>query len=268
MWIQHLFSFIGTVVRIFFDGIGTTILGRIVDVAFASSLAIAVLVKKNKEQGWRGMLGHWRQEYKAGLRFAMWAAIVIYTPVIIWAIGKAVYEDHQYFVDTAKRLHVAITHNEASFSGVRQGLENDISGLKTKCSGFEGANGVLQSQNRDQQQTINNCQTQAIKFLTPEKMEYTILSLSLDKRPDGTAKWTWLVLTNKVVTPVRMTVACDKPISEGSSFMVGNIAHGQPTSHDATSFGISIDNPAWTPKTPMGVSFVYAGELPKCYLKD
>lgn len=32
-----------------------------------------------------------REEYKAGLKFDIWSAIVIYTPVVIWSLGKSVY---------------------------------------------------------------------------------------------------------------------------------------------------------------------------------
>lgn len=115
MWLQHMFSFIGIILRLFFNGIGTTVLGWLVDLAFASSLAIAVLLKTNKEHGWHAMLNYWRQEYKHGIRFTLLCAFIIYMPVIIWATGKAIYEDHQYFVGTAKKERNYITQFAVSF---------------------------------------------------------------------------------------------------------------------------------------------------------
>jgi ABC-type sulfate transport system permease subunit len=82
MWLQHLFSFAGTVLRAFFDAIGTTLLGRLVDLAFAVSIAVAALRSVHREKGPRAMLNHWKDNYKAGVKFALCCAIIIYSPVL------------------------------------------------------------------------------------------------------------------------------------------------------------------------------------------
>jgi hypothetical protein len=257
MWLQHLFSFIGILVRVFFDGIGTTILGRVVDVAFASALAVAVLLKKNKEHGWHAMLNHWRQEYKAGIRFTLCCAVIIYTPVVVWAIGKAVYGDHEYFVGTAKKLHVSILEGVNTFSQTRMDLEGQISDWKAKCSGLEGANGVLSNQNRDQQNTINNCQTQALKLLTPQPFRYE--ALVLDSEPSGNSKKsTWLILTNKPQIPVEFQVNCTSELESVDVGIVQQVTASR-VDHEDKMWLFQISSPAWTPESPIVVHTVSKG---------
>ena len=264
MWLQHMFSFIGTIVRYFIGAIGTTVVGWLVDLAFASSLAIAVLFKKNKEHGWRAMLDHWRREYKEGIRFALLCALIIYMPVIIWSIGKAIYEDHEYFVGTAKNLRASIRQNAAASHGIQRDLEGQISDWKATCAGFESANGVLTNQNRDQQNTINNCQSDAIKLLTPPPLKIKARVYAIDTKTatfhaQRVNYFEVVAITNKSVTPVDITVSCDQDfrlMGDGPSLGRGIMVRaGEGFSRpDSKSVRYKIQSPAWTPDDPVGIT--------------
>jgi hypothetical protein len=93
MW-EFLSHIILESLRLFFNAIGRTTLGWILDTAFASSFAVVALHRKGREEGWRAMLAHFAEEYKAGLKFAVYSALIIYGAVAVWAFGKSVYEDH------------------------------------------------------------------------------------------------------------------------------------------------------------------------------
>jgi len=270
MWLQHLFSFIGTVIRGFFEGIGTTILERVIDIAFASSLAVAILHKTKKDHGWRAMLTHWRQEYRTGLRFTLWCALVIYGPVLAWAIGKAAYEDHQYFVGRTGHLQRVIGENAVNFSSTQKTLEGQISDWRVKCSSLEGANGVLGSQNRDQQNTINNCQTQALKLLTPEAEKMTVITM-YDVSPSAHDRLAeFVLLINKTITPVRLSVVCDKQVTQGMGSPAGGgafIGRTDLLPPNGLQVGqVGQADPAWTPVSPLMITMHYASDAPdiKC----
>jgi|SRR5882724_10959342 len=261
MWLHHLFSFFGTVVHVFFDGIGTTVLGRTIDIAFAASLAAAVLLKTNREHGWRAMLNHWRQEYKAGIRFTLWCAFIIYTPVIIWAIGKSIYEDHQYFIGHTKSLESIINQNAGASGKTQRNLEGQIADWRANCSKFEGANGALSAQNRDQQNTINRCQQDAIKLLAPEPFKLVALTLESADLGVGMKHVKWLVLVNKITTPTNLVVSCKRRFMDASASIVGSgILAGGTSKLTDHQYEVNITTPAWGPESPLIFDMSYIGD--------
>jgi hypothetical protein len=167
MWIQHFFSFVGTAFHIFFDAIGTTPLGRIVDIAFGASLVIVALAKTNKNHGLSAMIAHWKNKYRSALKFSAWCALIIYSPIMIWCVGKAVYEDHQGLVKRSSSQRAKMAVDAVILQRTKDECSVQTTDLKVQGAKLLGANGQLQGQNRDQQNTINNCQSEAIKLLAP-----------------------------------------------------------------------------------------------------
>ena len=93
MWV-HLGHFFGSVMGVFFNAIGTTLLGILIDLAFTGSIAAVILYQKKQTGGWRLKFDHLRAEYSSNLAFAFCVAAAVYTPVVVWSVGEAVYEDH------------------------------------------------------------------------------------------------------------------------------------------------------------------------------
>jgi len=270
MWLHHLLNLLASAGTIFFTGIGNTIAGWLIDAGFAVSFAVAALHKKKQENGWLSMLAHWREEYRPAAKFALWCCLVFYGPVVIWSVVKAVYEDHQYFVNYVWKHKAADKQSAAAAAITQDGLNGQISDLKAKCAGLEGANGVMLDQNRDQQNTINKCQEDAINRMAPEPERHSIEEIAVGKSLLGHPTKVFVYTTNKTITPVVVVVSCDSPIDElqgaiaGTTAMLGTLAAPMgPQLPNTWSF--SIASPAWTPDTPITIQFSYAEkEAPKC----
>jgi hypothetical protein len=249
MWIQHLFSFIGTVLHVFFNAIGTTLLGQIVDVVFGILLITTAYFKANQESGWRAVLTHLRREY----RIAIWLALIIYGPVIAWSVGKAVYEDHQGLVHRSRGLRGVISSDAMTLQQAKEECSRQVSSQEIKNAGLAGTNGTLQNQNRDQQNTINNCQTQALKLLAPEPTSISPIYMSTESTfTEGVLTAKFVVLTNHVITPVKMAVVCDRPIITGYSVVIGSGAQtGGGGMTPQKTLDVAIDSPSWTKISPV-----------------
>jgi hypothetical protein len=260
MWIQHLFSFIGTILHIFFDAIGSTLLGRLVDIAFGASIAIAVLLKTKREQGWRPMLKHWQEEYRSALKFSMWCALIIYGPILVWAIGKAVYEDHLGLVTRSRIQRSSIRDNASLLQTTKDELGGQVSDWKAKCAGFEGTNGALTGQNRDQQNTINHCQENAIKLLAPALQKTTPIVIGKVDAGPGLVKIFSVLLTNKPVSPVDMFFKCDRAITSFAVYPIPKTPHMATMSPvNQFTWEARINNPPWTQEAPLMTEVTYQG---------
>jgi hypothetical protein len=112
---------------------------------------------------------------------------------------------------------------------------------------------TLANQNRDQQNTINNCQTQALKLLAPEPERIIPLYANTEATyTDGQLTARFVLLTNHTISPIRMRVICDRQITTGYSWVLGSSSQsgGSGMNPDGT-LSISIDAPAWTNLSPM-----------------
>ena len=256
MW-THLGHFIGFVLGIFFNAIGTTLLGRIVDIAFAASIGVAVLYQKKQEGGWRLMFNDWREEYKAGLKFALWAAVLIYTPVVLWSVGRAVYSEHQNLVGATARINSSLHTKVAA-------TESALAVKQLECARQEGRNETLENQNRDQQGSINGCLTQAIKLISQEVPPLHITNnhiigvLPQSPRKGFKFAMVYLVMTNKPIAPTRLLVTCEADI-EADGELLGAAAStrggwGGRGTRNNHQYGIGILTPTWTTFNPIVVT--------------
>ena len=182
--------------------------------------------------------------------------------IFLGCIFTTTYNDHSDLVTRNHGLRLEIggykDHEEKSVQKVKEDLGGKLSDLRENCAKTEGANGILTKQAADQQNTINNCQTQALKLLTPEAQKTTPLVLE-DTVVDGVEhKAKFLILTNKTVTPVRMIVNCNRAVRDGFASILGSgVMTGGTTNQTPTALNVGIDSPAWTPISPMIVAFSY-----------
>lgn len=261
MWLVHFGHFVGTVIGIFFGAIGSTILGLFIDGAFAVSITAVALYRKNRVEGWGAMLRHWRQEYKAALRVAIWSALIIYGPVVGWSIGKAAYADHEGLVSRSQEQRKQIRMDQGNILQQSTADSAKLVGCENDTARLGGQNETLNAQNRDQQDTISNCQTQALKLLTPEPLKFTPVVLDPVNSGIGEQHVKWLLLTNKTVTPVILRVSCNKRPTSVSGAVIGSGANigGLGRKITASEYEIDISSPAWSPVSPMTVDLSYIG---------
>jgi len=134
-------------------------------------------------------------------------------------------------------------------------------GIRTERDTEKAKNLVLEKQNRDEQLTINNCLVQLGKGQEPlhiTQLPLGFMATALDVR-DVKHAVSWLLLTNKTVTPVRLYIGCTFPIesvsggimsaSGGTTAMVGpNDSDLRVSDHE---FNYRIISPAWAVDSPL-----------------
>ncbi len=216
--------------------------------------------------GWRTVISKWRQASVIG--FA--ALGVCYSVLFGWSILSTSYQDHATLASTNRDLRTSV---DSAASHER----NSVLSAENKCAETNGENKILGQQNRDQQNTINNCQTQAIHLLQPALMEWKPLALEMpDKDPSNSAneKTRWILVTNKAHdTPVEITFSCSNPIVSAESKIAGSMANSVTTPLGTLGegqWGTKIFSPAWGPDSPILLIMTVSnprGEHTECKFK-
>ncbi len=146
--------------------------------------------------------------------------------------------------------------------------ESDKSDLRVADAKDKSRADTLTDQNRDQQNTINNCQTQALKLLTPALLK--IVGTDIDDTPmsGNRQKSIMVLITNKTVTPVDLIFSCDRPLDDANIYFPGVQSGGtRRLAPDRIQFNAYA--PPWTPETPLIVKVTYAGTTaPYCVWWD
>jgi hypothetical protein len=254
MWIQHLFSLIGTTIRIFFDAIGSTLLGKLVDCAFAGAVGFVILLKVRKKSGLRAMIQHLLNQYGDPLKFALWCALIVYGPIYIWSVGKAVYEDHQGLVASLRKERNAIGLDAAILQKTTESLNMQLNECGIKMAALEGVDQTLTNQNRDQLNTIDNCQTQAIKLLQPQPFQWQAKALEeaeVSNNDPGKLKQRWILLANKDVSPAEFRIDCSRSLLGVEVKVAGTSASVKVAHVLGDQWGAQVLSPAWGPNSPI-----------------
>jgi hypothetical protein len=237
--LAHIVKLLGRAVQEIPDAMGAT--------WFALALAVGGIafeaVKRYRVGGWPRVRARLR-------RYGCWPFISIVL-LMGWCLLKVLESDHSTLLARIRQLKAE-----------KEGDGAKISGLEQRCSRLEGANDVLQKQTGDQQTTINNCQTQALKLLIPEPLKITPLFMSEEKnKTESTNTAKALLLVNKVITPVHLRGVCNKTLISADGMPVGSGAMGVGTVVDGNSLEVRIDSPAWTPTLPLLIVIKYAGPI-------
>ncbi|MDR3752030.1 MAG: hypothetical protein P4K94_11145 [Terracidiphilus sp.] len=123
-------------------------------------------------------------------------------------------------------------------------------------SQFQYKSGVvdtLANQNRDQQNTINNCQTQALKLLAPMPFKQTALTM-LTYDPDPVQplnRAEVMLLSNKSIEPVNMRVTCNREIAKLMFHILGKspMTAGSQIRKAPNVIDLNIQSPPWDTDT-------------------
>ena len=132
--------------------------------------------------------------------------------------------------------------------------------LKAECFYQKGVVDTLHKQNGDQQNTINNCQTQALKLMQPQPLKW--VAMALDKVLEGgSTKSKWLLLTNKPVTPVDLIIDCGRTITEIDARIVAIPTLSQSARLSDTKWETKISAPTWDSINPVSIDTTTLGRL-------
>lgn len=137
-------------------------------------------------------------------------------------------------------------------------LSDDYNALKSQCQYQAGVRDTLDKQNRDQQNTINNCQSEALKLLAPKPQKLTGLVWSNSVTEGVERKDIFLLITNKLVAPVRIDGGCDVPLKSVSAAPVGISTYsGGATLPNPMLIVINFSTPGWSPQSPIRLDVEY-----------
>jgi hypothetical protein len=169
---------------------------------------------------------------------------------VVFAVFQAWQQEYKSRIGREKDL-VAANH---SIDLLRQDHKYEAQRITAQCESKNAVNETLQHQNRDQQQTINGCLTQAMKLLTPEPQKAT--PIWFDRHGDGTLTQNrWIVLINKTITPVDLFIACNKDLeSVGVSVIGVGTMIGGGGRLSRTQWEYRFTSPAWGPTSPIFVT--------------
>lgn len=216
---------------------------------------------------WGDMKGRWTRSALIGLG----VVIVAWIGLFACSTVLTIYDDHQNLAGAAARIkRDGVTQTRAladQLQATRNDLGRQLGELRTGCAVKDGINQTLQNQNRDQQTTINGCLTQAMKLLTPVEQKITPVFLDQDFETLATRKMRWLVVTNKVITPVHVVANCTQGVTYMNSADLSILGGG--------STGIQMGNEngrlsssqwelkepgSWSPESPLLVTIKYIGQ--------
>lgn len=261
MW-THLGHFLGAIFGVFFSAIGSTGLGKSADIVFVVLVSALSVRHAHRRGGWDEVKRFWDEEAKFTLRASLIAAACIYIPIALWSVGRATYEDHMGLVTRSHEQRKAL---QANAGILQQQKANDLEILnvcENQNARIGGQNDTLNRQNRDQQNTINNCQTQALKLLTPQVQKTTVLYLDEDHTQIPHVV-RFILLTNKPVTPVDMNIQCNRMMDDArlEALETGRKELGTgPVRLARNEFTVNVIGPSWTPTGPFLATIKYEGE--------
>jgi hypothetical protein len=212
---------------------------------------------------WRygDMKGRWTRNTLMSVAVVVvgWMGLFLISAVL------TVYDDHQNLTGAASRIKTEAEAKRLKLTeqmrSTEKALNHQVVELQTSYAVKEGINQTLQKQNRDQQNTINGCLSQAMKFLSPEPQKIAAIVFDHDESNE-VKKIRWLVVSNKTITPVLMNVVCDRVLEDGVARIVGNSGMlGRGTGKVAPEIlGIDISAPSWSPTSPLLVAMSYRGD--------
>ena len=173
--------------------------------------------------------------------------------------------------DSLQAARKDLQNQKQQFSSELEQAHNDYGALQAKCQYQSGVVDTLGKQNRDQQNTINHCQQDAIKLIAPPPEHHAIIQIFQETPPPGFKLSTFLFTTNRVLTPTTITASCDRPVRDfegfvsGTKMMISSPAVQVPNSPPDRNWEFAISTPPWTPDTPIVIEFAYEGtQEPLC----
>ena len=121
------------------------------------------------------------------------------------------------------------TDSTKLLSDQRNEFMGEANSLRQDVAVKEAVSQTLQRQNRDQQGAITGCLSQQTKLLIPEDLKITPVHVDTDISKAPTKTTRWVLLVNKIVTPVRMVVSCNVGINEAHITPASRVSMGGGT---------------------------------------
>src|SRR5579863_4663554 len=151
--------------------------------------------------GWRVIFDKWKKASLIG--FA--ALGVCYTLLFTWCALSINYKDH---AEMATKIEMLQKANDAAESHEQYAVLE----ARSKCAEISGQNTVLGQQNRDQQNTINKCQTQALALIGQSQMA-VVRTFMITRRVPPNIPVMEYVATSSVTRVADFSIICNEPMT-------------------------------------------------------
>jgi hypothetical protein len=226
------------------ESMGTTVL------AIVAGLLVVIiqLITAYCRGGWDTVNAEWKGDTGRGVI----VIVGVWLCAFIWSIGAMVFSDH-------KQARERVSSAEAEIRILKNTISNRDVEIKT-----------IRDQVSGQQDTINKTllelgRSQQREVQPTRIIRYFIGTLPVNARPEKTSnQGTFLLLTNRAITPIRLLVTCERDFVEAYGQVLGTGAvlaggWGGRVTRSSKQYGIGIVSPAWTPTNPMMVT-IYANQ--------
>ena len=264
-----LVHFVGLLVRVwgaFTASLGNTTLGFFLPILVVPITGFSLFIGLTAiREGRQSVKDHLRRTLGLAAIVAVAGEFLVYGLLAEWMGVKTIYRDHIYLTGVAARLHQNLINKDSldrqSFAPVENSLQAKLTQLQGQCLKQQGVAETLETQTRTQQSTINNCQTQALRLLAPVTQKTTLLTLEGAAKSSEGWNVSWLLLTNKEVTPANFIVSCSHEIKELSIDVVGYGGMMSGASKITPYvFMTGVSSPAWTPESPLRIHETFVGD--------
>jgi len=196
------------------------------------------------------LMAHW----KSTLR--LWAVVI----VAFW-IGHTfdlVYQNANNLTSQKQTLTDAVSTNISTCISEKNELRVAGSADRSRAE-------TLSKQNIDQQNSINGCQSEAIKRLIPDMENhgsYEVLGMGNEHLK------AYIYTTNRTIPRTAIVLRCDRDVTDIDAFIMGNPSRFLPRYASTGPHQYVFQTPAdWTPNSPIQINLSFAGEVPNCTLQ-
>lgn len=206
-------------------------------------------------------------EWKGDTGRGVLVVVAIWCCVFVWAVCTTIFQDHTQARANLKGARAEITSLKQNAGTAATGSQQEISKLQSTISNRDTEIAGLKNQIQNQQATINSTllelgrsQQQEIQPLRITPHYLGIVSIRLPASVAGAQAFgSWLLLTNKTVTPIRVLVKCNIDVVAASGWVLGtggmtSGGWGGRVTESLQEYGVGILSPAWTPNTPLLVT--------------
>lgn len=186
--------------------------------------------------------------------------------------------EQEYVSRTGRERDLKSAHSERDYALAEKSLAQQsntscqaaLNGSVQNASKALNQSQQILSQTQQAQSKVQDCLLELGKAQQGEPEKITAWRLSLlpaRPRTPGQFSASWIILTNKVVTPIRVLMTCDAPIIDLDQTVLGTggtTSGGWGGNFSDNEFGIGITSPAWTPQNPLLITISTSQQQISC----
>lgn len=149
-------------------------------------------------------------------------------------------------------------------------LQSNCNNLSSQLQYKSGVVDTLGNQNRDQQNTINKCQSEALQLIAPKdlKVQAYPIDPKTESNSPGMVTMRVLLLVNKPISPVTITISCDGAVRDFNVIPLTHTNRAFTTEsnsrNNADSMTADISSPTITPDSPFIIQLTRADAANSC----